>query len=289
MSLTNLPWQVLLLIGVLFNGLASLLNKYQSHRGSALQVQTCKYIGSFSWMLVWWLAMSRNISTDWWKYIAYGMVIGVNVVLYTKAQRISMSQTSLVEPVGQLLGIFLAAVLLREWTLFAGQSGIYLIFALLLMPLVFWLFYEYQTVHSRKWLKLVSAMLVLLAFFKVITKHFLNSAEAIDILVFQYIGSFLAVSGGVLLKNQHRLIKKKFALRGFVQGLIGSSSGLMLYMGVKAATVTQTTLFRTPLVIVIKTMVGLLVFREIAKMTKKKWLGVVVALIIMLLVMVAGS
>ncbi|MFC1627166.1 GRP family sugar transporter [Patescibacteria group bacterium] len=288
MSLTSIPWQILIVLGALLTTVSLTLNKYQAHRGSAIQTQSVKYFGCFVWMTIWWTITSRQIPSDWWIYSIYGMFVTLSLVAYTKAQRISMSQTSLMEPVGQLLGILLAAIVINEWRLFTGQSGFQLLLALLLMPVLLWTLYEYKSVHSKKWLQLVLIFLIMLAVFKVVVKLFLNSAQAVEVLMFQYLGAFIAGVGGVLFKKQQKLFNRKFILRGIMQGWIGSSGILLMYTAIKLTTVTQTTLLRTPLILVLKTMSGLLLFKEMKKMTKKKWLGVGVALVITFLVITAS-
>lgn len=284
MSLTQVPWQVLIILGALLTTVSLSLNKHQAHKGSALQVQSSKYLGSFSWVLFWWLLTSKTISSSWWMFYLYGMIVAVNLVVYTKAQRINMSLTSLIEPVGQLMGIILAALVLSEWKVFVGAGGSKLILAMILMPVLFWLFFEAKSNKSKKWLRLAIIYLGTLAIFKVIVKIFLGGAEAVEILVFQYAGSFTAATFGVLVKKQRSTLRRKFVLRGILQGWIGSSGIILLYTAIKISTVSETTLLRAPIVLLLKTVIGLLIFQEIKLMTKKKWIGVLVALLITSLV-----
>lgn len=288
MSLTQIPWQVLVVVGAVLTTLSLSLNKYQSHKGSALQVQSSKYLGSFSWLLFLWLMTTKTISNNWWMFYLYGMLVAVNVVIYTKAQRINMSLTSLIEPIGQLLGIILAAIAIGEWKVFLGTSGEKLIIALLLMPVLFWTFFEANSKKSKQWLKLAVIFLCTLAIFKVIVKIFLNNAQAVEVLVFQYAGSFTATSLGVLLKKQRSSFRRRFVLRGVLQGWVGSSGIILLYTAVKISTVTGTTLLRTPIVLLLKTVIGLIVFKEVQLMTRKKWLGVILAGAISFLVITAN-
>lgn len=288
MSLSLVPWQVLIVVSSLLTTIGLNLNKYQSHKGSALQTQASKYLGSFTWVLMWWLIISRSISGNWWIYYLYGMAVATSVVIYTKAQRINMSLTSMVEPVGHLTGIIAVVVLLSEWKLFVGHNGYGLIVALALIPVMFWLFIEPKSEKSKTWLKLVIFYLLSLTVFKVLVKIFLYQANAVEILVFQYLGSLTAATLGVLIKKQRASLRFKFVVRGVLQGWIASSGIILLYTAIKYSSVSQTTLLKLPLILVLKIVSGMLIFKEIQKMSLKKWLGTILAGVIALLVIITS-
>ena len=287
MSFAAIPWQVLILISSIITSLSVTINKFQSHRGSALQVLGSKYIGSLSWMIFWWGVLSRQVPSNWWMFYLYGFLVAGNLIIYTKAQRINMSFTALADPAGQIAGVLLAAGILNEWKLFLGLSGLKMTLALLLMPLMFWLFYDYRSIKSKKWLKLILLSLTTSAIFKVIVKTFVDSSQAVEVLMFQYAGSLTACLLGLAIKNQFKLIKRKFVFSGVAHGFIGSSGILMLYTAIKFSTVSQTTLLRTPLMLALQIFAGLVLFKEKNEMTLKKWLGVVVAFGIALIVVTA--
>jgi len=289
MSLSQIPWQVLIILSGLLTTVSISINKHQARRVSALQVLGYKYL--INWLVIgtlWWIFNSQ-VPGNWWMFYLYGMVVAMAVAVYTKALRISMSQTVLTDPIGQLMGIVLALIVLSEWQLFAaGIGGIKLLTALLLMPLTFWLFYEPKSAHSKQWIKLILIFVMCMAVFKVVVKIFVNSAPAVTVLFFQYFGSMTISWVGILTKKRAVWIDKQFAITGFIQGIAGSLAILFLYTALKLATVTQTTLLRTPLIVILGTLSGLLGFKEIKNMTRKKWLGTGVAGIIMILVLAAN-
>jgi len=230
-----------------------------------------------------------QVPGNWWMFYLHGMAVAIAVAVYTKALRISMSQTILTDPIGQLLGVVLALIVLSEWQLFiTGIGGIKLLMALLLMPLTFWLFYEPKSVHSKQWIKLILIFVMSMAVFKVLVKIFVNTAPAVTVLFFQYFGSMTISWMGILTKKRAIWIDKQFAIKGFIQGIVGSSAILLLYTALKLATVTQTTLLRTPLIVILGTLSGLLGFKEIKHMTIKKWMGAGLALLITILVLTAN-
>ncbi|MBU1084778.1 hypothetical protein KKB06_00285 [Patescibacteria group bacterium] len=288
MSFENIPWQVLILVSSVITTLSVTINKFQSHRGSALQVLGSKYIGSLSWMLFWWMLLSKQIPNNWWMFYLYGFLVAGNLIIYTKAQRINMSFTSLADPAGQIAGVLLAAVVLSEWSLFFGQSGVQMTLAFLLMPVMLWLFYDYRSINSKKWIKLILIYLIISAVFKVLVKIFVDSSQAVEVLIFQYAGSLTACLLGLMLKKQFKFFQKKFVLRGVMHGIIGSSGILILYSAIKMSTVSQTTLLRTPLMLGLQVLIGLVLFKERKEMTVKKWIGVMVVFIIAGLVITAN-
>jgi len=289
MSLSQIPWQVLIILSGLLTTVSISINKHQARRVSALQVLGYKYLVNLLVIGTLWWTFNRQVPGNWWMFYLYGMVVAVAVAVYTKALRISMSQTVLTDPIGQLMGIVLALIVLSEWQLFvSGIGGIKLLTALLLMPLTFWLFYEPKSVHSKQWIKLILIFVMSVAVFKVVVKIFVNSAPPVTVLFFQYFGSMTISWAGILIKKRAIWIDRQFAITGFIQGIAGSLAILFLYTALKLTTVTQTTLLRTPLIVILGTLSGLLGFKEIKNMTRKKWLGTGVAGIIMILVLAAN-
>ena len=288
MSLSQVPWQVLVVTSSLVTSLSIVVNKHQSHKASALQVQSLKYLSASVFIgLVWWF-ISKNIPLAWWQFYIYGMAVGINVTIYTQAQRISLSKTALVGPIGELLGVILAAIVLKEWRLFTSSRGLYLILALILMPAVFWFFYEVKEISSKKWIKTIAVFLSILAVFKVITKTLLDKApEAIEMLMFLYFGAFTATFIGLKIKRYKMFVNKRFAIKGILQGIIAGSGTLLIFAAIKQATVVQTTLLRVPLLLIVTTLSGLIGFKELEKMNAKKWIGTIVAGLIMILVLLS--
>ncbi len=284
MFLESFSWQNLIVFSCLLTTLSVTINKHQSHRASSLQVLSSKYTGSLTVALSWWLITSRIVPSNWFWLFIYGAFIAISLTLYTRAQRISMSQTSMVQPIGHILGMLMATVILGEWSLFSGLHAWKLWLAMGLIPAFFWSFYEPDNYYSKKWIKLMSVYLLASAMFKVMTKVFLNISGVTEVLIFQYLGSLIAISLVTMLRGQKLVAGKKFALKGWLQGLIGGSGILLYYTAVAKATVTQTTLVRTPLLTLLSVLVGLILFKEARKMSRKKWLGVVVAGVITWLV-----
>ena len=285
MFLTSIPWPILAILGAVLTSLSLALNKRQAAHASALQVRTYYHFFAALIIGIFWALTAKSIPDYWPLYFLFGMGAAVMVVMLTMAQRISMSQTSLTEPVGQLFGIVLAAIIFSEWRLFITNQGYQLIAALILVPLLFWLLYE-KSENIKKWFKLSFAYLSALAVFTIIAKKFVGTADnPAAILAFQYFGSLTITGFGVLLKKQKFYLGGKFALNGLVQAAIGSFGILFFYASLKLASITQTTLIRSPLLLLLTTLIGLVGFKEAKQMTLKKWLGVGVALVIILLVL----
>lgn len=284
MSLENIAWQWLIILSAGLTSISQIVNKLQTAKASALQTRGYYYFFAAIVVGIFWWFTSGQIPINWWLYGLYGMVIAALTVIYSMAQRISMSQTSLAEPVGQLLGMVAAAIILSEWRLLTTNQGPKIALAMILMPLFFWLFYH-KSVDGKKWLKLSLVYVLALAVFKVAVKVLLDGVgAAAELLFFQYLGSLAMAVVGIKIKRQPLLISKRFAIKAMFQGFFGGSSILLFYTAVKLTTVTQTTLLRAPLILIIASVSGLVGFKEIQQMTTKKWLGVAVGLVILLLV-----
>ncbi len=192
-------------------------------------------------------------------------------------------------PSSQVLAIFMASLLFNEWRLFnlVTLNGIKMIGALILIPLLMYLFYEKDN-KSKKWSFLIIGLMIYLAAQKIFAKYFLNQVEPLQMLLFQYIGAVMVVSGGLKLKKHKFFVGKNFALTGLTQGLFTSTGVWLYYVGLQKSTISQTVLLRMPIFIILTTLAGLYVFKEVKNMTLKKWLGMGVALVIAVLVMTAN-
>jgi len=290
MSLGSFPWQVLIVIGVVLVSIGQVISKYQVHRAASLQVLVYKYLASV--VLIWflWKLSDYSLPSQWWMFIGYGMITGFNVVLYTLASRISLSKTTMTAPVNQILGILFAAILLNEWRLFNlhSQGGIQLMTALFLVPLLFYLLHEKIGKTSEKWTIYMTIYVIAVAGLRVLAKIFLYSVEPIQLLSLQYIGSLVIIILGIKWRQHKFYIGKKFAVLGLTQGVFNSLGILLFLSALKQSSVTQTSLLRMPLFIVLTTSAGLLGFKEIKDMTRKKWLGMLVALGITVLMLTAN-
>lgn len=285
MSLFSLPWQLLAILAAALTSLSLALNKQQTTQASALQVRTYYYFFASIFIGGYWALTAKSFPEHWALYFLFGMAAAVMVVLFTMAQRISMSNTSLTEPVGQLVGIVLAAVIFSEWRLFFNNQGFQLLAALALVPLQFWLLYE-KTESVKRWFKLSFVYLAALGAFTLVAKKFVNSAvNPAEVLAWQYFGSLTITAFGVLVKRQKFYLGKKFAFQAMIQAVVGGFGILLFYASLKFASITQVTLIRSPLLLLLTTIIGLYGFKEAKQMTLKKWLGVAVALVIIFLVL----
>ncbi len=290
MSLGSLSWQALIVIGVILVSIGQVISKYQVHRAASLQVLVYKYLASVGFIWFLWKLSDYGLPSQWWVFIGYGMITGFNVVLYTLASRISLSKTTMTSPVNQILGIFFAAILLNEWRFFNlnSQGGIQLMTALLLVPLLFYLLHEKAGKTSKKWTIYMTIYVIAVAGLRVLAKIFLYSVEPAQLLLLQYVGSLVIIILGIKWRQHKFYIGKKFAVLGLMQGLFNSLGILLFLLALKQSSVTQTSMLRMPLFIVLTTSAGLLGFKEIKDMTRKKWLGMLVALGITALMLTAN-
>jgi len=286
MSLGNLSWQVLIILGSSLTALGQIFNKYQVHRGASLQVHFYKYLASVPLITWLWWRSGLGWPENWLIFWFYGMLGGISVVLWAKAIRFNLSQTNLLTPAVSLLSIALAAILLQEWQLFNiySVSGRKIILALLLLPVLFYCFYDKKDVKVKEWSILAWLPILFVASSRTFLKHFLGQVEPLQIQFLQYWGSIAVVIGGLKWKKHKFYLGKTFAIRGWLQGLIAGVGLLLYYMGLQQASVTQTSLLRQVVMLTITISAGLFVWQEIKDMSRKKWMGLAVAVVMMILV-----
>jgi len=144
-----------------------------------------------------------------------------------------------------------------------------------------------QSRASIQWFKYALIYIFMLGSFKLFVKYLLNGAQPAEILVFQYSGSLIAANIGSKITKQKPYANIDFTKKGIIHGIIGGFGVILIYQAIKLSTITQTTLLKTPLIHLTSTITGLFMFKEINQMTIKKWLGIGVSILIMILVLYA--
>lgn len=283
MSFELIPWQTIIIWGTLFTSFGQIFNKYQVSRATSLQVNFYKYSFSLILALIFWKLSGLVWPEQWLILLVYGIMGGLSVTLYTKASRYSLSKTVLVIPISQVLEVVMASIIFNEWKrVFVNDHQ--MILTLMLVPMLVWLFYE-KGGDSKKWSLLIIVIIIYLAGLNLFAKHYLNQVEPLQLLLLQYIGSVLVISFGLQVKKNKFYLGGKFALMGFLQSIFTMTGVWLYYVGLQKTTISQTTLLRMPIFLIMTTLFGLFIFREVKSMTVKKWLGVMVALVIAVLAM----
>lgn len=275
-------WQLLVIGSVLLGSLTMALSKILLDKASALQMLVYRYVvGAVLVTFLWW-SSGLGWPRYWWLYYIFGLATGIMVTLHNLAIRISMSKTALVSPTPQVFAILLAAIVFKEWSLFnlstiAGQK---FLLAVLLMIGLFYCFWEKDSFEGKKWSLLSWINIFFTGTAIVVAKFFLKTAEPLQLQFMQYWGSLTVVLLGVWWRG-HKLTlpSKTITALAILRGIVPSLSILLIYMALQKVTVTQTSLLRIPLFIVITSLIGLIGFKESSKMTLKKWAGVGLALV----------
>jgi hypothetical protein len=284
MSFAAIPWQVIILVATLLTSLGQIFNKHQVNQAASLQVNFYKYSFSLGLVFFYWKLSQLGWPSQWLILLFYGFLTGLSVTLYTKASRHSLSKTVLATPASQVLEIVLAGIIFSEWQLFAKAPQLML--GLVLVPILVWLFYE-KNLKSKKWSVLILGLIFYMASLNLFAKYSLKQVEPLQLLLVQYIGCVLAVGLGVKVKEHKFYLGRQFAVIAFGQSMFSSVGTWLYYVGLKKATIAQTTLLRMPVFLLLTTLFGLYIFKEVKSMTTKKWLGVVVAFGIALIVVTA--
>jgi len=289
MSLSAFPWQLLVVSGSILTSIGQIFNKHQVHKAASLQVSTYKYLSGSILITSVWLATNGMLPKSWWIFVLYGMSAGFIVTLYTKASRYSLSKSALMSPVTQIIGIGIAAVVLNEWRVFdlSTSGGVQMALGLSLVPVLMWLFYE-KTIEAKQWSTLMWIVIICLSIMRVLQKYFLNTIAPVQLLMFQYWGSLTINLLGLKWRNHKFFIGKRFAVTGLIQGLLTSTAILLYFTGLKKATLSQAGLLRLPVIMTLTILFGLFIFQEFKSMTRKKWLGIGVALVMAVLVVTAN-
>ncbi len=276
--LSNVSWQVLVLISVVINSMGSGFTKFQVKRAGAFQVLLYKYIGSSLLITLIWALTDGYLPKSWWMAYLFGLIGGVNVALFTAAVRHSLSKSFFTVPIVKLGSIVWAAFLLNEYRLFDFSifEGKLLILGTLLIPLIFWSFYE-KSNAGKRWQKLIFLRVFFASLVPVLAKLFMEHMAPASMLMVSYWGSLTTAVGLTLIRSQKLYIDRKFALTGLAHGIINSLGIYLWLLALSLTEVTQVTLLRFPLTILGASSLGLFLFKEKQNLTKRKIFGMVVA------------
>ena len=284
--LASLPWELLILGSVVLGTLGHGLAKYQVGKASSFQVLIYKYIASVIIITTIWFFSGSKWPRVWPFIYLYGALGGVSVAAYTAAFRHSLSKTVLTNPIKLLFSIVWAGIFLKEFFLFdiREPQGRLIVLGVILTGLFFWLFYEKKD-EVLRWNKLVWFNVLYGSLLPVIVKFFLSQATPVELLTFGYWGSLSTAVLFTILRSHKLYIGKKFALVGLIHGVFSSSGVLLWFMALSLATVTQVALLRVPLFVLLATAVGLFVFHEKTKLTRRKIGGMAVAVLLLIVVL----
>lgn len=280
-----LSWQSFVLISLVLNTLGYGIDKYQVSRGGAFQVLIYKYLAATTLMtLAWWL-LNLPLPRWWWLIFIVGFVGTVNIGAITAAIRHSLSKTVMTIPLRRVMTLTFSGIILGEFFLFDPKEiqGQLLILALILMLVIFGLFYE-KDAAIKRWNRLIWISIFYGAFFPIIFKLFLNYDSPVAVLMCSYWGS---LTSAVLITRarSHKLyLGRQFAWVGLTHGTVNSLGVLAWSYALALATVTEVTIFRDPVLVVLSTLVGLIVYGERKQLRGRRlWAMALSAIVLIML------
>jgi len=258
-----------------------------------LQVLFFQYIGSFFNVLL--LGLIRNnevffdIGNSWLTFL--GILFAIGVFATHKAIKINLSRTFVVNQFTGLVSILLSAVFLSEYLLFDPRTlrGILL---LLTFPLSFISivlmkgFGKGRVSNSWVFWCIVFSLFIGIAMFLV--KVFVADISTLEVLLFQYIGSFLIVSLIGFLTKVNLRIGRKLVLKSLLLGVLMSTSLTFLYKSYSLAPLAYVQLVQKLGTTIIGVVLGLIVFKESKSLNKKSIIGMLIGFLSLMLILISS-
>lgn len=277
---------------VLFTSVTYLTKKLLKEL-NPLQILFFQYIGSFFNILI--LGLIRNkevffdINNSWLTFL--GILFAVGVFATNKAIKINLSRTFIVNQFTGLVSIILSAVFLSEYLLFnpGTLKGILLIltFPLTFVSIVLMKGFGKGKVSNRWVLWCVIFTLVIgVAMFLV--KVFVTNISTLEVLLFQYIGSFLTVSIIIILAKIDLKLNRRLLLKSLLLGILMSTSLTFLYKSYSLAPLAYVQLVQKLGTTIIGVLLGLVVFKEGKSLNSKSIAGMAVGFLVLILILISS-
>ncbi len=260
---------------------------------SPLQVLFFQYIGSFFNILLLGLVRNRelffDLSNSWLTFL--GILFAIGVFATNKAIKINLSRTFIANQFSGLVSIILSAVFLAEYLLFDPRTlrGILLLltFPLSFISIVLMKGFGKGKI-SNKWAIWCIVFTMILGTAMFLVKVFVADISTLEVLLFQYIGSFLTVLVIVILTKVNLKLNRKLILKSLLLGILMSTSLTFLYKSYSLAPLAYVQLVQKLGTTIIGVLLGLIVFKESKSLNRKSIIGMTVGFISLILILIAS-
>ena len=284
----NMSWQLLLFLGVLFAAVReSLSKKVVSHIPPLVNI-TYSYITSVLTALVVSLLVFKifpytNTPLTWLAR-GIGVIWSLGVYFGLEATKINMTKTQVMSAFSNLVGVLLSLIFLSEWRLFdpGNYEGRKLILGFTAFLLAIFLNRRPQKSKSAgndSWSKWILANIIFLGVGLFLVKISVSQLPPIVILANQYIGSLLAMVTLTLIKGVRLSADRRYIALSFFTGIITVFALTCIYLALQKQAMAVIVPARTLLRLSMTVPVGLFVFKEYQKISKKEAFGLIIGLI----------
>jgi len=288
-----MSWIFFIVLHLAVFTLVTYLNKTLLRKLDPLQVLFFQYIGSFFNVLA--IGMIKNkgvffeVSNAWLVFI--GVLFAFGVFAMNKAIKINLSRTFMVNQLTGLVSIILSTIFLSEYLLFdpGTLKGILLIFSLPLsfMSVIFLKGFGKGRV-SNSWVFWSIVFIIIIGGSMFLVKVFVADISPLEVLLFQYIGSFFTMSiVGIITKVRLRL-GRKLVLKSILVGILMSTSLSFLYTSYSLAPLAYVQLAQRLGTTLIGVLLGLFVFKESRTLNRKSTLGMLLGFISLILILISS-
>jgi len=185
----------------------------------------------------------------------------------------------------------LLVLFLREYLLFDPRtmSGLLMIFAVPLAIFSVFLMKGFGRGEiGKRWLIWCITFVLILGFATFLVKVFVTNKSFLEVLFFQYIGSFIIVSLGELFAKKNLSLGKSDILQASLVGIFLSFSLSCLYQAFSIAPLAYVNTLQTVGFTITGVISGLLVFREKETLNLKSVIGMLVGFGAVILIVISN-
>lgn len=229
-------------------------------------------------------------SENFWM-VFLGFIFAFGVFATHKAIQINLSRTFIVNQFNGIISIIFAAIFLAEYRLFdpGTLGGVLLILAI---PLSIWSLILMRGFGKgeigKSWVIWCVVFSLVVSFALFLVKVLVMTTPPLEVLFFQYIGSFIFVSIVNLLAKKSILLGSKQTMLGLLVGVFMSTALSFLYEAFSLAPLAYVQTAQKIGVTITAVLVGLLIFKEKKTLNLGSIIGMLVGFVSVVLVVVSN-
>lgn len=227
---------------------------------------------------------------DFW--LAFlGIFFAMGVFMVSKAFKINLSRSIVINQFSNQISILLSVIFLGKLALLDVRTTkglLSMIGMVMTIPSVILMRGIGKGKVRRDWLVWILLSIVLIGTGMFLAKVFISKREPIEVLFFQYIGSFISVLFAFLPFKRSLCFESKKILLSLLTGFFLSLGMLLLYKAYEVSSLIYVNSFRSVGITLLCIIIGLVIFNEKRALNKKSLLGMFTGFVAILFVVLSG-
>lgn len=284
-------WQLPLFLNIGFGTIRAFLEKKLVAKVAPFMIFFYTVLWSGLVFILFYLTLYQSFPIIYPEMILLGILFTFSYGCYLQAMKINLSQTVIVASFYLIISLALAAFYLSEWRLFDPTTGVgqKTIIGMILTLLSIWMLVgadKKKEKINRKWLFFMVINVVLTGIGTFWSKTFIENHGSLETLISQSLGGLPVLFIINVINREKFKIGKASQVLAILDGLAIVGTTVFFFIALKNGPLAVILPVQTLIITVSIVLVGLIIFKEVQNMTKKKFAGMVLGIAGVILLMV---